>query len=138
MLESLRNQKSPLKALFRQNYLKWLCFTAKRGFKEYWSSKWVPKTYYIILYVKIHIWDKNNFARVTLETKKPFKGSVLGTTCQKDIIFARSDFLRLFGAQNESLRLITIQFMFKYLYRIRTTMLESLQSHQSPLKARFR
>ena len=77
LLESLRNQKSPLKARFRHNLSKGLSFT-------------------------------------------------------------RTDFLRLVGAQNESLRLIIVQYMFKYSCRINTTLLESLWSQKSPLKARFR
>ena len=68
--------------------------------------------------------------------KSPLKLD-LGTTYQKDFVFARSDFLRLIGAQNESLRRIIIQYMFKYSCRIKTTLLESLQSQKSPLKARF-
>ena len=77
LLESLRNQKSPLKARFRHNLSKGLSFT-------------------------------------------------------------RTDFLRLVGAQNESLRLIIVQYMFKYSCRINTTFLESLLSKKSPLKAGFR
>ena len=61
----------------------------------------------------------------------------MGTTCQKDLVLARSDFLKLVGAQNEPLRLIIIQYMFKYSCRIKTTFPESLRSQKSPLKDRF-
>ena len=45
-----------------------------------------------------------------------------------DLVFALSEFLRLVGALNESVRLITVQYMFKNSFRIKTTLLESLQS----------
>ena len=56
----------------------------------------------------------------------------------KGIVFYRTDFLRLFGSQNESLRPIIIQYMIKYPCRIKRTLVESLGSQKSPLKARFR
>ena len=37
-----------------------------------------------------------------------------GTTCEKDLVFARSDFLTLFGGLNESLRLFIIQYLLKH------------------------
>ena len=40
------------------------------------SPNGVPKIYYNILYVYIHILNHNNFARVTLEPGKPFNGSI--------------------------------------------------------------
>ena len=43
-------------------------------------------------------------------------------------------FLRLVEAQNESLRLITICYMFKYTFGIETTLLESFRSRKSPIK----
>ena len=62
--------KKPFKGLISAKQLIITCFSAKQVFNEYWSSKWVPKTYYIILYVQIHILDKNNFSKVTSEQKK--------------------------------------------------------------------
>ena len=67
LLESYRSQKSHLKAPFRKNKLYGLSFCARSIFRVCWSSKWVPKTYYLILR------DQNNFARVTSEPKKPLK-----------------------------------------------------------------
>ena len=55
-----------------------------------------------------------------------------------DFVFARGDLLTLVGALNETLRLIIIQYMFKYSFRIKTTLIESLRSQKRPLKARFR
>ena len=76
LLESLRNQKSLLKARFRNNLLKGLSFYAKWLFKACWSSKWVPKNYCKTIYVQIIIKDENNFARVTSNPEKPFKGLI--------------------------------------------------------------
>ena len=69
--------------------------------------------------------------------KTPLKAH-LGTICQKDLVFARSEFSRLVGAQNESLRLIITNYIFKYTFSIKTTLLELFQSQKSSLKARFR
>ena len=48
--------------------------------------------------------------------------------------FARAEFLRLVGAPNESLTLIIIYYMFKYTFRIKTTLLESLHNQKNPFK----
>ena len=45
-------------------------------------------------------WDQNNFARGTLESKKPFKGNIFGKTSYTDFVLVQSDFLWLFGAPN--------------------------------------
>ena len=52
--------------------------------------------------------------------------------------FARRELLRLVGAQNESLILIIIYYIFKYTFGTKTTFLDSLWSQKSPLTARFR
>ena len=44
----------------------------------------------------------------------------------------------VFGAPNESLRLIIIYYMFKFIFGIKTTFLQSHGVHESPLKAQFR
>ena len=56
----------------------------------------------------------------------------------KRFSFARCDLLRLVRALNESLRLIIIKYMFKYSFKMKLTLLESLRSQKCPLKARFR
>ena len=71
----------------------------------------VPKTYYNMLSVEILIWDQNNFGRVTSQPKNSFKVSIYAKLVI-DLVFSRSDFLRLVGAPNESLRLIIIYYMF--------------------------
>ena len=56
----------------------------------------------------------------------------------KGIVFYRTDFLRVVGAPNVTLRLIIISYMFEYTFGIKTTLLESLRNEKNPLKARFR
>ena len=80
---------------------------------------------------------QNNFARVTSEPKKPFKGSITQKTSYNDFVLMRKDFLTLVGAPNESLRLMTIYFTFKYLFGIKKTLPDLLRSQNSPLKAQF-
>ena len=59
-------------------------------------------------------------------------------TCYKDLVFARGELLSIVGAQNESLRIILMYYMFKYLFGITTTLLESLRSQNTQFRARFR
>ena len=61
-----------------------------------------------------------------------------GKTSYKDLVFARNDFLRLVGGPNESLILIIIYYMFKYSVENKTTLIESLLSQKSILKAVFK
>ena len=68
----------------------------------------------IASYVLILIWDQNNFARVTLEPKNSISRLDLGKTSHKDLVFARGVFLRLVGAQNESLfKLLYLQILIR-------------------------
>ena len=46
--------------------------------------------------------------------KKPVQGLDLGKTSYKDLVFARGEFLSVVGAQNESLRITLMYYMFKY------------------------
>ena len=62
----------------------------------------------------------------------------LGKTSYKDLVFALGDFLWLVGAQNEYLTLIIIDYSVKYIFGIKITLLESLRSQKTHLKARFR
>ena len=64
--------------------------------------------------------------------------SALGKTSYKDLVFTRSDLIRLVGSPKESLRVIIIYYIFKYTFRIKTILLESLRSQKTNLKARFR
>ena len=63
--------------------------------------------YINVLYMQILILDHNNFAS-HFGAKIPILGLDLGKTSYKDLVFARGEFLSVVGAQNESLRLITI------------------------------
>ena len=55
--------------------------------------------------------------------KTHFRGRFRQTSC-KDIVFARGEFLSVVRAKNESLRIILMYYMFKYLFGITTTLLE--------------
>ena len=59
-------------------------------------------------------------------------------TNYKDLVFARGEFLSVVGAQNESLRIILMYYMFKYWFGITTTWLDSLRSQNTHFRARFR
>ena len=59
-------------------------------------------------------------------------------TSYQDSVFARGEFLSVVAAQNESPRIILIYYMFKYLFGIAKTLLESLRSQNTHFRARFR
>ena len=58
-------------------------------------------------------------------------------TSYKDLVFARGELLSVVVAQNESLRVILMYYMFKYWFGITTTLLESLRSQNTHFRARF-
>ena len=72
------------------------------------------------------------------QKNKVFQRQYFGKTSYKDFVFARNEFLRLFGDPNQSLILIIIYYMFKYSVGIKTTLLWSLRSQKSILRAIFR
>ena len=67
----------------------------------------------IIYYIKLRIWDLNNFARFTSEPKTHLKARFRQTS-YKDLVFERGESLSVVGAQNESLRIILMYYMFNY------------------------
>ena len=69
--------------------------------------------------------------------RKLFSRLYFGKTSYKELVFAQNDFLRLFGAPNESVILLIIYYMFKYSFGIKTTLLESLGSQKTILKDIF-
>ena len=73
-----------------------------------------------------------------LESLRSQKSILKAIFCYKDLVFARNDFLRLVAAPNEYLILLIIYYMFKYSVGTETTLLDSLQSQKSILKAIFR
>ena len=69
--------------------------------------------------------------------KKALQRLDFGKTSYNDFVIARSEFSRLVGALNESLGLIVLCYVFKYLFWIKTTLVESHQSQKTNLKPRF-
>ena len=73
-----------------------------------------------------------------MKPKKPFNGSISVKLLIMTFFLTKNGFLMLLGAPNEFLRLIITHYMFKYSFRIKTTLLDALGSRRGPLKARFR
>ena len=57
---------------------------------------------------------KTTLLELLLELKKPIEKPDLVKTSYKDLVFTRSKFLKLVGAQNLNIRHIIIYYMFKY------------------------
>ena len=70
---------------------------------------------------------------VSLHSQKSFQRPDFGKTSYNHFVLARSEFLRVVGARNEVLRLIIIYYKFKYLFGIKTTLVESDQILKSYL-----
>ena len=75
MLESLRSQNTNIRARFRQTSYKDLVF-ARGEFLSAVGAQNESLRLIIIYYIKIHIWNLNNFARFTSEPKNSSKGSI--------------------------------------------------------------
>ena len=137
LLHSLRNQNTHFRARVRQTSYKGLVF----GRGEFLSvvgaqneSLRVILMYYMFKYwfgitttLLESLWCQNTHFR-----------SRFRQTSYKDIVFARGEFLSVVWAQNESLRVILMYYVFKYWFGITTTLLESLRSHNTHFRARFR
>ena len=81
---------------------------------------------------------QTNFARVSLERKTALYRLYIGKTSYKNLEFARSEFSRLVGPPNEYIRLMLRYYVVKYSFGIKTTLVESLRSQESRLKARVK
>ena len=66
--------------------------------------------------------------------KTQLKARFWKKTSYKDLDFARVEFLKLVGSQNESLRVLIIYCKLKYTFGIKITLLESLQSQKNSFK----
>ena len=82
LLESLRNQNTNFRSRFRQTSYKDLVF-ARGEFLSVVGAKNESLRLIIIYYIKLHIWDLNNFARFTSEPKNPSNGSILAKLVTK-------------------------------------------------------
>ena len=75
LLESLRSRNTRLKPVLCKTSYKGLVF-ARGEFLSVVGAQNVSLRLIIIYYIKIHIWDLNNFARFTSEPKNKSKGSI--------------------------------------------------------------
>ena len=75
LLESLWSQNTQFRARFRQTSYKDLVF-ARGEFLSVVGAQNESLRLIIIYYIKLHIWDLNNFARFTSEPKNKSKGSI--------------------------------------------------------------
>ena len=135
-LDSHRSQKSPLTARFRQT--SYNDFVSARS--EFLRITVAPNEslrliirYYMFV---CSFWIKTNLLESLRYGKTPLKAR-FRYKLLKGLSFYANLLFRLVWAPNESLRLIITQYIFKYSFRIKTTLLESHRSQESPLKARF-
>ena len=75
MLESLQSQNTHFRARFRKTSYKELVF-ARGEFLSIVGAQNESLRLIIIYYIKIQIWDLNNFTRFISEPKNPSKDSI--------------------------------------------------------------
>ena len=136
-LESLRSQNTHFRARFRQTSYKDLVF-ARGEFLSVVGAQ-IDSLRIILMSYMFKYWF--GIATTLLESLRSQNTQFRARfrhTCYKDLVFARGQFLSVAGAQNESLRIILMYYMFKYWFGITTTFLESLRSQNTHLRAWFR
>ena len=137
LLESLRNQNTHFRARFRQTSYKDLVFARGEFLSVFGAqneSLGIILTYYMFKY-----WFGITTTLLeSLQSQNTQFRDRFRQTCYKDLVFARGELLSVVGAQNESLRIILMYFMFKYWFGITTTLLESVRSQSTHFRARFR
>ena len=79
-------------------------------------------------YIFKHSFRIKTTSVVSLRSKKSFLRAQFRDNLYKDLGLARSDFFKVYGAPNESLRLIILNYMFKFTFGIKTNSLESLRN----------
>ena len=71
--------------------------------------------------------------QVLLRSQKRLQRLDFSKTSYNHFVLARGEFLRVVAARNEVLRLIILYYKFKYLFGIKTTLVESHQSQKTHL-----
>ena len=130
LLESLRSQNTHFRAPFRQTSYKDLVFTRGEFLSVIGAQNEPLRTILMYYIFKYWIGITTTFLESLRNQNTHFR-TRFRQTSYKDLVFARGEFLSVVGAQNESLRIILMYYMFKYLFGITTTLLESLRSQNT-------
>ena len=136
LLESLRSQKTPLKARFRQTSYKDLVFARVESLSVFGAQNEFLRT--ILMYYKFNYWfgiTKNLLE--SLRSQITHFRARFRQTSYKDLVFARGESLSVVGAQNESLRLIIIYYIKIHTYD-RNNFARFTSEPKTHLKAWFR
>ena len=137
LLDSLRSQNTQFRARFRHTNYKDLVFARGEFLSVVGAQNESPRI--ILMYYMFKYWFGITTTLLeSLRSQNTQFGARFRHTNYKDLVFARAEFLSVVGAQNESLRIILMYFMFKYWFGITTTLLESLLSQNTQFRARFR
>ena len=82
----------------------------------------------IIYYLFKYTFSIKTSLLVLLRSRKSIQKLDFGKTSYNHFGLGQSEFLRLFGAPNEFLRLIIIYYLVKYLFVIKTTLLDAQEA----------
>ena len=137
LLESLWNQNTHFRARFRQTSYKDLVF-ARGEFLSVVGAQNESLRIILMYYMFKYLFGITTTLLEPLWSQNTQFRDRFRQTCYKDLVFERGESLSVVGAQNESLRIILMYYMFKYCFGITTTLLESLRSQNTHFRARFR
>ena len=137
LLESLRCQNTQFKARFKQTSYKDLVF-ARGEFLSVVGAQNESLGIILMYYMFKYWFGITTTLLESLRSQNTHFGARFRQTSYKDLVLARVEFLSVVGAQNESLRIILMYYVFKYWFGITTTLLESLRSQNTQFRARFR
>ena len=132
-LESLRIQKTHFRAWFRQTSYKEFVFERGESLSVFGAQN--ESLRIILMYYMFNNWfGITKTLLESLRSQNTYFRARFRQTSYTDLVFARGEFLSVVGAQNESLRIILMSFMFKYWFGITTT----LRNQNTHFRARFR
>ena len=137
LLESLQSQNTQFRARFRHTNYKDLVF-ARGEFLSVVGGQNESLRVILMYYIFEYWFGITTTLLESLRSKNtPFRDR-FRQTCYKDLVFARGKLLSVVGAQDESLQIILMYYMFKYLFGITTTLLQSLWNQNTHFRARLR
>ena len=137
LLESFRRQNTQFRARFRHTNYKDLVF-ARGEFLSVVGAQNGSLRIILMCYMFKYLFGITTTLLESLRSQNTQFRDRFRQTCYKDLVFPRGKLLSVVGAQNESLRIILMYYMFKYWFGITTTLLESLRRQNTQFRARFR
>ena len=135
-LESLRSQNTQFRDRFRQTCYKDLVFSRGELLSVVGAQNESRRIILMYYMFKYWFWITTTLLESLWSQSTHFRARFRQTS-YKDLVFERCESLSVVGAQNESLRIILMYYMFNFWFGITKTLLESLQIQNTHFMDRF-